>query len=311
MMKFGERHGWLVANLHVVTVCLCGCMLEGQQSMYSSACAILHMHVSSGMRRACTPALVHALVDSNPPIDAKCAHLACACNTTSFPATCGNFTWCHVNSLQNPNCAAALLIPSAGAFENTVQALYKYVVPKPREECTKTEQLTVSFAAGYIAGVFCAVVSHPADNLVSKLNAQKGATAGDIIKQMGWYALFTRGLGLRIIMIGTLTGLQVRSRRCAAGKFATIVLYHFLLSLCLGVLLWAGPHNDAVHCMLCMIIISTLTGLQVRWTGGCSSVVWVDLLKLVSSGRLGLNCLEEWDSCVVVLFCCGSRVLGF
>eukprot|EP00775_Hariotina_reticulata_P006378 gene6378-6610_t len=95
-----------------------------------------------------------------------------------------------------------------GAFENTVQALYKYVVPKPREQCSKTEQLTVSFAAGYIAGVFCAIVSHPADNLVSKLNAQKGASAGDIIKQMGWYALFTRGLGLRIIMIGTLTGLQ-------------------------------------------------------------------------------------------------------
>jgi solute carrier family 25 phosphate transporter 3 len=45
---------------------------------------------------------------------------------------------------------------------------------------------------------------------VSKLNSQKGASAGDIIKQMGWTALFTRGLGLRIIMIGTLTGLQVR-----------------------------------------------------------------------------------------------------
>jgi solute carrier family 25 phosphate transporter 3 len=89
-----------------------------------------------------------------------------------------------------------------------VRALYKYVVPKPQSECTKTEQLGVSFAAGYIAGVFCAIVSHPADNLVSKLNAQKGSTAGDIIKQMGWYNLFTRGLPLRIIMIGTLTGLQ-------------------------------------------------------------------------------------------------------
>lgn len=95
-----------------------------------------------------------------------------------------------------------------GAFENTVQALYKYVVPKPKSECSKTEQLGVSFAAGYIAGVFCAVVSHPADNLVSKLNATKGATAGDIIKEMGWVALFTRGLPLRIVMIGTLTGLQ-------------------------------------------------------------------------------------------------------
>lgn len=69
-------------------------------------------------------------------------------------------------------------LPPAAAFENVVQALYKYVVPKPRAECSKGEQLAVSFAAGYIAGVFCAVVSHPADNLVSKLNATKGVSAG-------------------------------------------------------------------------------------------------------------------------------------
>ena len=94
------------------------------------------------------------------------------------------------------------------AFENVVQALYKYVVPKPKSECSKEEQLGVSFAAGYIAGVFCAVVSHPADNLVSKLNANKGVSAGEIVKEMGWVALMTRGLPLRIIMIGTLTGLQ-------------------------------------------------------------------------------------------------------
>ena len=93
-------------------------------------------------------------------------------------------------------------------FENTVQALYQYVVPKPKEECTKTEQLGVSFMAGYIAGVFCAIVSHPADNLVSKLNATKGATVGEIVNEMGMVGLFTRGLPLRIVMIGTLTGLQ-------------------------------------------------------------------------------------------------------
>ena len=60
-------------------------------------------------------------------------------------------------------------------FENTVEALYKYVVPKPKSECSKQEQLGVSFVAGYIAGIFCAVVSQPADNLVSKLNSQPGA----------------------------------------------------------------------------------------------------------------------------------------
>jgi solute carrier family 25 phosphate transporter 3 len=46
-------------------------------------------------------------------------------------------------------------------FERTVEALYQYVVPKPREQCSKGEQLIVTFTAGYIAGVFCAVVSHP------------------------------------------------------------------------------------------------------------------------------------------------------
>ena len=34
------------------------------------------------------------------------------------------------------------------SFENTVSLLYSNVVPKPKEECTKTEQLGVSFVAG-------------------------------------------------------------------------------------------------------------------------------------------------------------------
>jgi len=58
-------------------------------------------------------------------------------------------------------------------------------VPKPRVECTKGEQLIVTFGAGYIAGVFCAIVSHPADTMVSKLNQAKGASVGDIIKKIG------------------------------------------------------------------------------------------------------------------------------
>lgn len=35
-------------------------------------------------------------------------------------------------------------------FERTVELLYKYVVPKPRSECSKPEQLVVTFVAGYI-----------------------------------------------------------------------------------------------------------------------------------------------------------------
>lgn len=92
-------------------------------------------------------------------------------------------------------------------FERTVELIYKHVVPKPRSECSKSEQLVVTFAAGYIAGVFCAIVSHPADTVVSKLNQEKGATALDVAKKMGFAAMW-KGLAPRIVMIGTLTALQ-------------------------------------------------------------------------------------------------------
>ena len=71
-------------------------------------------------------------------------------------------------------------------FERTVEALYEYVVPKPRAECSKSEQLVVTFAAGYIAGVFCAVVSHPADTIVSYMNKAKGSSVGDAAKALGF-----------------------------------------------------------------------------------------------------------------------------
>ncbi|XP_012454445.1 mitochondrial phosphate carrier protein 3, mitochondrial [Gossypium raimondii] len=94
------------------------------------------------------------------------------------------------------------------SFETIVEMIYKYGIPTPKEQCSKNLQLGVSFAGGYVAGVFCAIVSHPADNLVSFLNNAKGATVGDAVKKLGLWGLFTRGLPLRIVMIGTLTGAQ-------------------------------------------------------------------------------------------------------
>jgi len=92
-------------------------------------------------------------------------------------------------------------------FEKTVEAIYKYIVPKPRDQCSKSEQLVVTFAAGYIAGVFCAIVSHPADSVVSVINKDPSKGAGQILKEMGPKGVW-KGLGARIIMIGTLTALQ-------------------------------------------------------------------------------------------------------
>ena len=71
-------------------------------------------------------------------------------------------------------------------FERTVEALYQFVVPKPRAECSKSEQLVVTFVAGYIAGVFCAIVSHPADTVVSKLNQAKGSSIGEVVNKLGF-----------------------------------------------------------------------------------------------------------------------------
>merc|ERR1711994_1246778 len=92
-------------------------------------------------------------------------------------------------------------------FERTVEALYAYVVPKPRAECSKGEQLIVTFAAGHIAGVFCAIVFHPADTIVSYVNKAQGATVGSAARDLGFSGMWA-GLGPRIIMIGTLTALQ-------------------------------------------------------------------------------------------------------
>lgn len=52
------------------------------------------------------------------------------------------------------------------SFEATVAAIYN-ALGAPKESYNKLQQLGVSATAGYIAGVFCAVVSHPADTMVS------------------------------------------------------------------------------------------------------------------------------------------------
>jgi len=56
------------------------------------------------------------------------------------------------------------------AFEKIVAAFYANVFTKEKSSYGKGTQLMVTFMSGYIAGVFCAIVSHPADTMVSILN---------------------------------------------------------------------------------------------------------------------------------------------
>ncbi|OXB72412.1 UNVERIFIED_CONTAM: hypothetical protein H355_005471, partial [Colinus virginianus] len=108
-------------------------------------------------------------------------------------------------------------------FEKVVQLFYDNVFTRPKDSYGKGTQLGITFASGkkrnhgfepnvgrYLAGVICAIVSHPADTLVSVMSKpdNKGKTFGMMIRDVGLKNLFTKGLGTRVLMIGTLTGLQ-------------------------------------------------------------------------------------------------------
>jgi len=97
-------------------------------------------------------------------------------------------------------------------FEETVHLIYKQL-GKPKESYNKLQQTGVSFLGGYIAGIACAVVSHPADVMVSKLNSDRkpGESAGKAMTRIYGNIGFTglwNGLPTRIVMIGTLTAFQ-------------------------------------------------------------------------------------------------------
>lgn len=99
------------------------------------------------------------------------------------------------------------------AFEWFVQFFYDNIFTKGKENYSKPTQLGVTFASGYLAGIFCAIISHPADTILSKLVAKGnipgslGHKVGTIYSEIGFKGLWA-GLVTRIIMIGTLTGLQ-------------------------------------------------------------------------------------------------------
>ncbi|KAJ5884907.1 mitochondrial phosphate carrier protein [Penicillium taxi] len=98
------------------------------------------------------------------------------------------------------------------SFETIVEMIY-HKLPGQKSDYNKGAQTTVAFTGGYLAGILCAIVSHPADVMVSKLNANRlageafGAAMSRIYGDIGFGGLWN-GLPVRIVMVGTLTGLQ-------------------------------------------------------------------------------------------------------
>lgn len=98
-------------------------------------------------------------------------------------------------------------------YERTSEAIYK-TVGKSKSQLTSGQNTTINLSAGLIAGMAAAVISQPADTLLSKMNKTAGlageSTSGKLARlarETGIRGLFS-GLGARLVMVGSLTAGQ-------------------------------------------------------------------------------------------------------
>ncbi|TXG59245.1 hypothetical protein EZV62_013818 [Acer yangbiense] len=93
-------------------------------------------------------------------------------------------------------------------FEHSVDFLYRNVILRHKEDCSRAQQLGVTCLAGYVAGSVGSFVSNPADNIVSSLYNKKADSLILAVKKIGFVNLFTRSLPIRIMLVGPVITLQ-------------------------------------------------------------------------------------------------------
>jgi solute carrier family 25 phosphate transporter 3 len=83
------------------------------------------------------------------------------------------------------------------------------------DQLTKGQNVAISLQSGVVAGVVAAIISHPADTLLSKINKKGAGGEGSMFTRLGRIAaeegamkLCTVGLPARCVMIGSLTAGQ-------------------------------------------------------------------------------------------------------
>jgi solute carrier family 25 phosphate transporter 3 len=93
-------------------------------------------------------------------------------------------------------------------------AIYGSMGKTPADVSNGTN-VSISLASGTLAGVMAAIISHPADTLLSKVNKKGAGGTGSMVsrlvniaKEVGFVNLCTVGLLPRCVMIGTLTAGQ-------------------------------------------------------------------------------------------------------
>ncbi|KAK1144680.1 mitochondrial phosphate carrier protein [Aspergillus melleus] len=96
-------------------------------------------------------------------------------------------------------------------FEKVSEAAYNFVDKNTASDGTKT---AVNLGSGLIAGFAAALVSQPADTMLSKINKTPGEPGEGTVsrlfkigKELGFRGSYA-GIGARLFMVGTLTAGQ-------------------------------------------------------------------------------------------------------
>jgi solute carrier family 25 (mitochondrial phosphate transporter), member 3 len=96
----------------------------------------------------------------------------------------------------------------------TLQEKIIELTGKPKAELSAGTISSINLGAGLIAGFAAAIISQPADTLLSKINKTRALPGETITSRLikmagdlGPRGLFT-GLGARLVMVGTLTAGQ-------------------------------------------------------------------------------------------------------
>ncbi|KAK0635116.1 mitochondrial carrier domain-containing protein [Bombardia bombarda] len=96
-------------------------------------------------------------------------------------------------------------------FEKVSETVFSYF---PKKDMSNSMQTVANLGSGLMAGFAAAIVSQPADTMLSKINKTKGAPGEGtttrlikIAKELGLRGSYT-GIGTRLFMVGTLTAFQ-------------------------------------------------------------------------------------------------------
>lgn len=96
-------------------------------------------------------------------------------------------------------------------YENALEQAYKWVDKSAASTSTVT---AINFGSGLVAGLAAALVSQPADTMLSKINKEKGQTSEGSLRRLwkiagdlgfrGSYA----GIHARLVLVGGMTAIQ-------------------------------------------------------------------------------------------------------